>query len=214
MITMLDSDSKIIDISLPLDKETIIYPGNTPVKIESYKSSSGLTYLSNISLGSHTGTHIDAPRHVDENGVGVDKLDLKRLIGECRVLDFTKSTESISITDLENKHIQEGERVLAKTKNSLRGFKTAFDDYVYLSSEGATYLAGKKITVFGIDYLSVKKRGSTDNRPHTELLRKDIPIIEGIDLSIVEEGEYTLIALPLKFTGLDGAPARVILVKK
>lgn len=209
---MLDDYKKIVDISLPLDENTIIYPGNNPITIENYHSSSGLTYLSNISFGSHTGTHIDAPRHVDEKGAGVDQIDLKRLVGKCRVLDFTTSTESISVFDLESQNIQNEERILAKTKNSLRGFKTAFDDYVYLSSEGAAYLAEKNTLVFGIDYLSVKKKGSTDNRPHTELLNKGIPIIEGINLSLVSEGEYILIALPLRFTGLDGSPIRAILI--
>lgn len=205
--------SKIIDISLPLDEGTIIYPGNTPIKIDSYKSSSGLTYLSNINFGSHTGTHIDTPRHVDEKGMGVDKIDLNNLIGACRVIDFTKSNESIKKEELIEKNIQKGEKILAKTNNSIRGFKTIYDDYVYLSSEGAAYLAEKEIALFGIDYLSVKKRGSSDNRPHSELLNKGICILEGIDLSAVEEGEYNLIALPLRFVGLDGSPIRAVLLK-
>ena len=203
----------IIDISLSIDEKTIIYPGNTPVKIESYKSASGLTFLSNLSFGSHTGTHIDAPRHVSETGLGVDRLDLEKLIGPCRVLDFTKSIESIKRQELEAKNIQKGERILAKSSNSIRGFKSAYDDYVYLSPEGAEYLANLGISVFAIDYLSIKKRGSSDNRPHTELLDVGIPIIEGVDLSFVEEGEYYLIALPLRLTGLDGSPIRALLLK-
>ena len=203
----------IIDISLSIDEKTIIYPGNTPVKIESYKSASGLTFLSNLSFGSHTGTHIDAPRHVSETGLGVDRLDLEKLIGPCRVLDFTKSIESIKRQELEAKNIQKGERILAKSSNSIRGFKSAYDDYVYLSPEGAEYLANLGISVFAIDYLSIKKRGSSDNRPHTELLDVGIPIIEGVDLSFVEEGEYYLIALPLRLTGLDGSPIRAVLLK-
>lgn len=205
--------SAIIDISLPLDQNTIVYPGNAPIKIDSFKSSSGLTYLSNLSFGSHTGTHIDAPRHVDEAGLGVDKIDLKRLIGVCRVLDFTSSKESIKKEELVQKNIQKGERILAKTSNSNRGFNTAYDDYVYLSPEGAQYLAEIDIQLFGIDYLSVKQRGSKDNRPHTELLDKGIPIIEGIDLSQVKEGGYHLIALPLRFVGLDGSPIRALLLE-
>ena len=203
----------IIDISLSIDEKTIIYPGNTPVKIESYKSASGLTFLSNLSFGSHTGTHIDAPRHVSETGLGVDRLDLEKLIGPCRGLDFTKSIESIKRQELEAKNIQNGERILAKTSNSVRGFKSAYDDYIYLSPEGAEYLANLGISVFAIDYLSIKKRGSSDNRPHTKLLDVGIPIIEGVDLSFVEEGEYYLIALPLRLTGLDGSPIRAVLLK-
>ena len=210
---MFDNIKEIIDISLPLNENTIVYPGNAPLKIESFKSSSGLTYLSNISIGSHTGTHIDASRHVDENGAGVDEIDFKCILGTCRVLDFTQSVESIKKEELMTKNIQKGERVLAKTSNSLRGYVVSYDDYIYLSPEGAQYLAELQIALFGIDYLSIKKRGSPDNRPHTELLSKGIPIIEGVDLSRVEEGEYTLVALPLRFTDLDGSPIRALLLK-
>lgn len=210
---MFDNIKQIIDISLPLNENTIIYPGNAPLKIDSFKSSSGLTYLSNISIGSHTGTHIDAPRHVDEHGAGVDEIDVKRLLGMCRVLDFTQSVESITKEELIAKNIQKGEQILAKTNNSIRGYTTAYDDYIYLSPAGAAYLAELRIALFGIDYLSIKKRGSSDNRPHTELLSKGIPIIEGVDLSRAEEGEYTLVALPLRFTSLDGSPIRALLLK-
>lgn len=203
----------IIDISLPIDEHTILYPGNPPVTIETLKSATGQTYLSRLSLGTHTGTHIDAPRHVQELGLGVDELDLKSLIGPCRVIDFTQSVECIKREELLAKKIQNRERILAKTTNSTRGYKTAYDDYIYLSSEGAEYLKKQHVTLFGIDYLSVKKRGSADNRPHTELLDNNIPIIEGIDLSQVEEGEYTLIALPLRLVGLDGSPIRALLLK-
>ena len=204
----------IIDISLPISESIIVYPGNSPVKIESYKSASGQTYLSNLSLGSHTGTHLDAPKHVNQNGIGVDQVQFVHLIGPCRVLDFTKSVESIKKEELIAKNIQKEERILAKTGNSLRGYKTAYDDYIYLSSEGAAYLAQVGIELFGIDYLSVKKKGSSDNRPHTELLDNNIPILEGIDLSKVDEGEYFLICLPLRFVGLDGSPVRAILLKQ
>lgn len=210
---MLDQINQIIDISLPLNENTIVYPGNAPIKIESTKSSTGASYLSTVTIGTHTGTHIDAPRHVSESGMGVDEIDLARLLGVCRVLDFTKSVESITREELEAKNIQAGERILAKTNNSLRGYSSMYDDYIYLSAEGAAYLAEKQISLFGIDYLSIKKRGSSDNRPHTELLDKGIPIIEAVNLSAVEEGEYTLIALPLRFTGLDGSPIRALLLK-
>lgn len=95
----------------------------------------------------------------------------------------------------------------------MRGFDEFYSDFVYLSSEGAEYLADAGVTLVGIDYLSIKQKGSTDNRPHTLLLEKDIPIIEGIDLSQVEPGEYTIVAFPLKYIGIDGAPARVVLLK-
>lgn len=204
---------KVIDISMPIKRGMINYPGNPEFEVETSKSLIGSSFISKIIMGSHTGTHIDAPRHAAEDAAGVDEISLEKLIGVCRVLDFINVTESIKVEDLENKNIKAEERILVKTKNSIRGFSQFYEDYIYLDSEAAKYLAEKKIMFFGIDYLSVKKKGSTDNRAHTELLSKGIPIFEGLDLSKVSEGEYFFIGLPLKLTGLDGSPTRAILVK-
>jgi len=215
---------KIYDISLPLNSKTVIYPGNPDMTIEPYKTVPEYpTNLSRITFGSHTGTHVDAPRHVDNNAIGVDKIDLEKCIGPCRVLDMTKVEEKITVQDFEKENIREGERILTKTKNSLKGFSAMggsasggnhlFEDSIYLDGDAADFLAEKGIMLFGIDSLSVKKRGGEDTRPHTSLLSKNIVIFEGLDLSQVEAGEYQFIGLPLKFTDLDGAPARAILIK-
>ena len=82
-----------------------------------------------------------------------------------------------------------------------------------MASEAAAFLAKKRIALFGIDALSVKERGSLDNRPHTALLSRGIPIVEGLDLHRVSPGRYFLTVLPLKLSGLDGAPARAVLLR-
>ncbi len=204
---------RIFDISLPLGEQTITYPGNTKLSIKAFKSPSG-NMLSEITMSSHTGTHIDAPSHVLEGGLTIDQLDLSTFTGSCRVLDLSNSQVSISIKDLAEKNIQEAERVLLKTSNSKRGFQTFYDDYVYLSSEAANYLAKMRVKLVGIDFLSIKQRGSEDNRPHTELLSQNIPIIEGLNLEEVEDGEYELLALPLAFGGIDGSPTRAVLIRR
>ena len=201
---------KVIDISLSLHKNTIIYPGNLEVNIKTIKGKTSTH--SEIAMGSHTGTHMDAPKHIFENGDGVDKIDLNKVIGECRVLDMTRLKEAISADDFKKETVKKGERILVKTRNSKRGFKKFYDDYVYLGGEAAEVLAQKKISLFGIDYLSVKKRGGLDNRPHTELLKNGIVIFEGLDLSKVKPGKYFFVGLPLKLMGLDGSPARAILL--
>lgn len=201
-----------LDISLPIYEGMISYPNNPPFSAKSMKTPGG-TFISQLSMGSHTGTHIDVPRHVFEDGIGVDKINLSQLIGPCRVLDMTHCEVSITTEDLEKENIQEGERILVKTKNSLRGFKEFYPDYVYLDGNAAQILAQKKITLFGIDSLSIKQKGGDDTRPHTQLLKNNIIIIEGLDLSQVTPGEYELFCLPLNLVGLDGAPARVILSK-
>ncbi|MCH8741531.1 cyclase family protein [Patescibacteria group bacterium] len=202
---------KIIDISLPIDEKTVVYPGNPKVNIKTIYGKTS-TY-SEIKFGSHTATHIDVPKHVFKKGFGVDKIDLKKVIGECRVFDMTRVKESIKVEDLEKENIKKGERILVKTKNSLLGFKKFYDNYIYLDGDAAEFLAQKKISLFGIDYFSVKKRGGKDTRPHTELLKNGIVIFEGLDLSKAKAGKYFFIGLPLKFTNLDGSPARVILLK-
>jgi arylformamidase len=173
------------------------------------------TQLSSITLGSHTGTHIDAPGHAVEGAMMLDKIPLENFVGVCRVLDFSKDeSECITRQMLENKNIKNGERILLKTRNSVRGFKEFYEDFIYLDGDGADYVASLGITLLGIDSLSIKKRGEKDNRPHTSLLSQNIPIVEGLDLSKAEENEYELICLPLNFIDIDGAPARAILIQR
>ena len=207
---------KIIDISLPLSNQTPVYPGNVPVSISVHQQiPESSSASSSITFGSHTGTHIDAPSHVFLGGQKSDEVSLQNLVGPCRVLDFSdESSPEITKKFLEYYEIQKGERILLKTKNSLRGFTEFYDDYVYLGGEAAEYLASLDVLLVGIDALSIKQKGSKDHRPHTALLSKNIPILEGVNLNEVRPGEYKLFCLPLKLIGIDGAPARVILIEQ
>lgn len=207
----LKDNYKVYDISLPLYQGMVVYPNNTELKTRSIRSKTSVS--SEITIGSHAGTHVDAPNHVFPEGKGVDSLDIKSLVGECRVLDMTKSSSCVALKDLQKARIKKGERILLKTKNSKRGYEDFYTDYVYLDGDAAEFLAKKGIRLFGIDYLSVKQKGSEDNRPHTALLKKKIPIFEGLDLSKIQPGKYFFIGLPLNLKGLDGAPARAILMK-
>lgn len=204
---------RMIDISIALTRETIIYPNNPKIEIETFKNPSGLSYLSKITFGVHSGTHVDAPAHVFKSGLKIDQLPIGAFVGPCRVLDLTDCEKSIGKKDLAGQKIKKGQRLLLKTQNSGRGFQKFYDDYVFVSGTAAGYLAERGAALVGIDYLSIKERGSPDNTPHTEILEKNIPILEGIDLSSVAPGEYFLIALPLKFVGIEAAPARAILLE-
>ncbi|MDP3794979.1 MAG: cyclase family protein [bacterium] len=201
----------ILDISLPLHERMPLYPGSPPFKTRSLRIKA--SYVSTLALGSHVGTHLDAPRHIMLAGTAVDQMLLQNLIGVCRVLDLTDIEGPITAETLEGHKIHSGERILVKTRNSLRGFKAFYDDYVFLEGGGAAYLARKRIALFGIDALSVQKRDSEDNSAHRELLTRNIAILEGLDLARAAAGRYFLIALPLKLVGLDGAPARVVLMR-
>lgn len=210
------NDFKIIDISLPLYNGMITYPGNPELKLRpprrGQKFLASTSFLTEINIGSHTGTHVDAPSHVFPKGKPIEVFKLAQLIGECRVIGMTHVKKAIMVSDLQKEKIKNGERILVKTNNSIRGFKNFYHDYIYLDGDAAEFLAKKNIGLFGIDYLSVKQKGSADTRPHTALLKKNIPIFEGLDLSKVKPGKYFFIGLPLRFTGIDGAPARAILV--
>jgi arylformamidase len=219
---------RIIDISLPLNNDTPVYPDNVPLSVGIHHAMPEYaTQLSTITFGSHTGTHIDAPAHCIPGGLTLDKIPLENFIGPCRVLDFSmEEGECITKEMLEKKNIparlndvsrsggKAGERILLKTRNSLRGFKEFYSDYVYLDGDAADYLASLDVLLVGIDSLSIKKRGGSDHRPHLSFLSKNIPIVEGLNMQAVAEGEYELFCLPLNFTGIEGAPARAILIKK
>jgi arylformamidase len=204
--------TRVFDISLPITPDMVIYPGTRKTSIRQVTSKSGSSILSEIELTSHTGTHIDAPNHVIEDGEGIDSIPLNTFYGRCRVIDMTHCEAEITEKDLKHAKIREGERLLFKTTNSIRGFETFYEDYVYLSGESAEFLAERRVLLVGIDSLSVKKRGLSDNTAHSALLSENIPIIEGLNLSAVEKGEYTLCAFPLSFKGIDGSPVRAVLL--
>jgi arylformamidase len=203
--------NQILDVSIPLQEGMMTYPGNPKFTSEELTSSSGTNYVSRMIFGTHTGTHVDTPKHIRE-GSGIESFRNDAFIGPCRVLECAMAKGSIDLDLLKMKNIQPGERILLRTINSSRGFDEFYDDFVYLGSEAAEWLAQQGVALVGIDSLSIKQRGSDDNTPHTALLKKNIPIIERLNLKEAREGEYVLVASPLRITDADGAPARVLLL--
>ena len=189
-----------------------LYPGNPEVIFEEQRGMTSV--LTKLSFGTHTGTHVDAPKHIFEQGMTVEKMPLISFIGTCRVLDMTECESMLSTEDLKQKNITSGERIFLKTKNSFSDQNIFSETYVYLDGDAADYLAGVPVALLGIDALSIKQRGSNDTRPHTALLGKNIPIIEGVMLRDVPEGRYFFIGLPLRLRGVDGSPLRAILLEE
>jgi arylformamidase len=210
----MQAKNEVIDISVPLSPNTVVYPGDPKVEVGVFKEWSETTSkLSEIYMGTHSGTHIDSPAHCLKNGKRIEDLQLDVFVGPVRVLDFSSLPEKITKEDLMKKNVKSGERILAKTRNSKEGFATWRDNFAYLDGDAADYLAEIRIKLFGIDTWSVKQKGSKDNRAHTSLLSKNIPILETINLADVEEGEYFLVCAPLKISEVEGAPARAILLR-
>ena len=208
-------DLEIIDISVAIYEEMITYEGDPKTVTQKVKNlpEDGVT-VSQITMGLHSGTHVDSPAHYFEDGKTIDNLNLNSFIGEAKVYDFTYINESIKQSDLEKIDIRNSEILLFKTKNSDLYKKYSFSkNFVYLDESGADYLIEKKIKAVGIDYLSIEKFESDTNYVHKRLLSNKIPIIEGLNLIHVKPGNYTLFCLPLKVLGGEAAPARCILIR-
>ena len=203
-----------IDISVRLRSGMVHWPDNPPVRIERMldMEHGNVANVSKISMGSHTGTHMDAPLHFVREGEGIDEMPLTAAMGRARVIEI-HDPESVKPDDLYPHGIRRGERILLKTQNSARDWPSTdfIEDFVYVSQEAARYLAACEIQTIGIDYLSVGGFYRDGVETHEALLNAGIWVIEGLALSQVESGEYELICLPMKVERSDGAPARAIL---
>lgn len=196
---------KIFDITRPLTSSSVVYPGDTPPRFE--QEDRGLFLITDMQMNSHTGTHIDAPVHYLKIGDTIDRVSLPHLIGKCRVLDVTDWGSTITEASLIGR-IDGIQRLILKTSFSQ---STEFrEDYPSLTIDAARYLTSAGMFCIGIDSFSIESF-ICDGSVHRELLSHNCIIIELLDLSGVPEGDYDLIALPLRLTGLDGSPARVIL---
>lgn len=208
---------RIIDISVPVYTGMVFYPGDSAVTIALGKqiANGDVANLSNISLGSHTGTHVDAPHHFVDGENTVDNLDLEAMVGPARVLDLTGVSKAITREALVEAGCAGARRVLFKTRNSeLWSLDDFSRDFVYLMDDGADYLVEQGVVLAGNDYLSIEHYHSETHYVHETLLKAGTIILEGVDLTGVEPGDYELVCLPLKIRGGDGAPARAVLIER
>ena len=202
-----------IDISVPLRNAMVHWPGDPPVAIERIKDMEhgDTANLSVLSMGAHSGTHVDAPVHFIRQGIGVDRMPLDTMVGRARVVEI-KDTESIKPDELLRHRIRRGERILFKTRNSPRVWQTDefIEDFVFISDGAARFLVERGVRMVGVDYLSVGSFKHGGGYVHKTLLGGGVWVIEGLDLSHVNSGKYDLICLPLRLVKGDGAPARAI----
>lgn len=203
---------RIYDITMPLSAELPVYPGDPPfASAASLRIADGdAVNVSHLSMGTHTGTHLDPPRHFSDQGISVDEIPLGRLIGKALVVEIL-GVPSIGRRDLERLPVRGVERLLLKTNNSQLWSKSEFcPEFAAISLEGAGYLLEAGVRLVGVDYLSVESFQG-DGQVHRTLLENGVLILEGLNLADVEPGEYELICLPLKIKGGDGAPVRALL---
>ena len=206
------------DISLPISADLPVWPGDPAVQLERVeKMEDGSRYnLTHLKMSAHVGTHVDAPFHfLGGNSLTIDQLPLNLLTGRAYVLRIPDEVELITAAILRRADVPpRTRRLLFKTRNSAYWAQPDgkfHTDFTALSPDAAQYLVERGVKLVGVDYLSVAP--FLEGAPvHEILLKAGIVIVEGLNLSQVSPGRYTLYCLPLKLAGSDGAPARAILV--
>ena len=207
----------IYDVSVPIANGMPVWPSDPPTRLTPSAVPSrdgGYTIrVTSIEMGSHTGTHIDAPDHFVEGGRKLHEIPLDALVGQATVFQISTGIRSITREDLEKRDWTGIRRVLFKTDNSPRWADARFHkDFVYLEPAAAEFLVESGILLVGIDYLSIDPFGSEQHPAHFVLLPKNVVVLEGLDLRQVAPGRYHMVALPLNLQHADGAPTRVILM--
>ncbi len=204
---------KVYDISINIKNNMLSFPGDTPtrkektkdIKIDGYK-------LSNIRFSVHVGTHVDAPSHFIENGKNINDIELNYFMGNAQVIEI-ENKKKITKKELTNHDIN-SEKILFKTNNSSYLKENEFNkDFIYLTLKGAKYLVEKGVRFIGIDYITIEELGTTNFDVHNFLLKSEVIILEGIDLTEINPGIYYLTALPLKLNDCEASPVRAVLTE-
>lgn len=206
----------IIDISLPITRSLVVWPGEEGLRVVTVRSfPRDPIHISDITMGAHTGTHLDAPKHFLKNGKPLESVPLDNLVGPCRVLKlYMGKRKEVEVKDLKRYRIKHGERLLFNLGNGRHLFaKKFYQDYAAIGTEAAKYLVDKKTKLIGVDYLSVERRGNPGHPVHVNLLKADMAIVEGINLQSVKPGKYTLVCLPMRIMGIEASPVRAVLLK-
>lgn len=207
---------RIYDITIPLSNNTPVWKGDEGIHISQVaeigdKSNFNIT---RIELGVHSGTHIDAPRHLLNGGQTNDQIPIESLVGEVQVLEIPRENRIITPQILKKSGYNPGiKRLLFRTSNSEYWKKDPLNfhtEYTAINAETAEMLADHNMRLVGIDYFSISPISDLVT-PHRILLEKGVTILENVNLWEVNSGIYEIFCLPLKLIGVDGAPARVIL---
>lgn len=204
---------KLIDISRKLGKNVPTWPGDTPFsfQIEWAKADSGSVNVGKLEMSTHTGTHVDAPFHFDDEGKRIYDLDLNLYVGRALVVDM-RNKESVGASDFDGVDLQGVERVILRT-DSWENPSQFPEKITYLRPDLASFLGEKGVRLIGVDVPSVDPLDSKELAAHHSLHENGIHILEAVELLHVEPGLYELIALPLPLVEADGSPVRAVLRK-
>ncbi|MEO8458438.1 MAG: cyclase family protein [Chloroflexota bacterium] len=207
----------IYDVTVPIRPGMATYGGTEPgprLHFHSLISKGDSANVSELSLGSHTGTHVDSPDHFLDNKITVEQMPLDAMVGQAWVADFDV-TSHITIADLEAANIPAGTtRLLARTPNGRFWDDDTFHpEFIGFADDAGDWLVERGMVLVGIDYMSIERYHSPTHAVHHALLTANVVIVEGLDLRTVSQGEYYMVCAPIPVVGGDGAPARVYLIE-
>jgi arylformamidase len=200
-----------IDISQRLDDKVACWPGDTPFsfRLAWTKAESGSVNVGSVTMSVHTGTHVDAPYHFDNDGRRIIDLDINVFIGPARVIHL-ENVDAISPDELSGFALEGVSRLLIRT--GAWSDRSVFPSEIPpIRPELAEFLAAKGIRLIGLDLPSVDPIDSKELLAHHALARHGVHILEGLVLDHVEPGDYELAALPLALADADGSPVRAVL---
>ena len=208
-----EKNSRIYDISPVVSERSAVFPEDTPFSFKTvlHYEKGDKIMLSSFETTCHMGAHADAPLHYAKGGVSIDKQDLSIYLGPCQVLDVSsfpfKRLEASFINNVEIK----SKRILLKT-NSIKDFNHWQDEFISLSPQFVDSLADSGVILIGLDTPSVDPSEDPYLLSHTQCFKRGISILENLDLRLISEGVYNLVALPLKLKGLEASPVRALLI--
>jgi kynurenine formamidase len=218
---------KIIDLSLPIEEGMMTFPTHWhPVVEVTILGRHGIEgrETRKIVLGTHVGTHADAPRHFVPNGATIDEISLDVLIGPATIADFTecRSLQEIDVADLKQKLGEKvPQRLILRTGwSEYFGNMKFYDEYPFLSENAARWLVEKRVRLIAMDTPSpdnpAHSRGSAKDSPnHKVLLGAGVVLVEYVaNLKALAQSEVELIVMPLKFKGCDGSPVRCVAIER
>jgi len=202
----------LYDITRTLSPEIAVWPGDPAFsrKLMVAIDEGEMVNVSTLAMSTHTGTHVDAPYHFAADGLSLTQMSLETFIGPARVVSVDK-TGGLLPGDLADGALDGAERVLFHTPASDVPDEQWESDFAHMTVEMADHFAALGIRLIGLDSPSVDPADSEDMPAHHALNRRGISILEGLSLKGVPDGDYELIALPLKLADADGSPVRAVL---
>ena len=203
---------RLWDISPPVDASSPVFPGDTPYRQQwaATLSEDCPVNVSAITLSPHVGAHADAPLHYDPQGAAVGALELTPFLGRCRVVHAIGAGPLITTAHLQHALHELPERVLVRTCRQM--LLERFDDQLTaFDPQAVQHLANLGVLLIGTDSASIDPADSKQLPSHQVIRQRGLRVLENLWLDDVPEGDYELIALPLKLMSADASPVRAVL---